>query len=563
MTDPHFRPVIEAIRQEKNFQNPQYPQYILGDNGLLYFEDWEGNDRICVPSNLRSRVMKEDHETITEGAHCGYHKAFNRLASNYFWPRMSKDIKEFVTSCDICQKSKVKRHAPYGMLRPIPIPSQPFEVITMDFIPELPTTKSGHDNVLVIVDKLTKFAIFVPTVTTIKEQECAKLVFDNVFTKYGLPRQIITDRDTKWTGSFWEETCKLFDIKRALTTSYHPQADGQTEIMNQLLETALRIYVNPQRDNWDEFLSSFALSYNSTPHSATGFSPATLLLGYQPKTGATQLRHSDPAITLKTVDRSRIISGLELDNSAKSVLQADTPRSSDVPDKPIRGATRLDNADHNLSFNSLNEEALADSAASNPRSSIDQAAVDVFEAFKALRTQAKDAIVFAQTSARRNYNKGRLTFEFEVGDFVLLNPHSLRLLQNESGIGKKLLKKYDGPFEITEKYSPVTYRLRLPSSYRIHPIINIAHLEPYHSSPTSFGPRSTIPFNRIENAAQEWEVEKIVGERRQKRGSKRIPYYKVRYKGFGPEHDLWIPKSYLKNAPEVLRTWIKGSTLSN
>ena len=107
---------------------------------------------------------------------------------------MSKDIKRFVTTCDVCQKNKSKRHAPYGLLRPIPIPAKPFEVITMDFIPELPLS-AGFDNIFVIVDKLTKYGIFIPCSTTLTEGDTAKLLFDHVICRFGIPRQIISDRD--------------------------------------------------------------------------------------------------------------------------------------------------------------------------------------------------------------------------------------------------------------------------------------------------------------------------------------------------------------------------------
>jgi hypothetical protein len=125
------------------------------------------------------------------------------------------------------------------MLQPIPIPSQPFEVVTMDFIPELPECE-GCDNVLVIVDKLTKYAIFIPTTTTITEKGTAELFFQHVISKYGIPRQVIMDRDVRWKGEFWREICDRMGMTRALTTAYHPQADGQTEIMNQSLEISLR-----------------------------------------------------------------------------------------------------------------------------------------------------------------------------------------------------------------------------------------------------------------------------------------------------------------------------------
>jgi hypothetical protein len=116
LKDTYFSKVIETLRNEEDLLNPKYPQFFLGDNGLLYFEDSEGSMCLCIPESLRNRVMSEDHETPTEGSHCGYHRAFNRLATHYFWPRMSKDIRIFVTTCDLCQKNKTKRHAPYGLL---------------------------------------------------------------------------------------------------------------------------------------------------------------------------------------------------------------------------------------------------------------------------------------------------------------------------------------------------------------------------------------------------------------------------------------------------------------
>ena len=118
--------------------------------------------------------MGDVHNNITEAAHGGYAKSYNRIASVYYWPQMSRDIKRYVGTCNICQKTKPRRHAPVGMLQPIPIPSQPFEVVTMNFIPELPECE-GLDNVLVIVDKLTKYAIFIPTTTTITEKTTAEL----------------------------------------------------------------------------------------------------------------------------------------------------------------------------------------------------------------------------------------------------------------------------------------------------------------------------------------------------------------------------------------------------
>ena len=105
---------------------------------------------------------------------------------------MSRDIKRYVGTCDICQKTKLRRHAPVRMLQPIPIPFQPFEVVTINFIPELHECE-GYDNVLVIVDKLTKYTIFIPTTTRITKKGTAELFFQHVISQYGIPQQVFTD----------------------------------------------------------------------------------------------------------------------------------------------------------------------------------------------------------------------------------------------------------------------------------------------------------------------------------------------------------------------------------
>lgn len=371
----------------------------------------------------------------------------------------------------------------------------------MDFIPELPRTKSGHDNILVIVDRLTKFVVLIPTTIGIDSKGTAELVFKHIICKFGLPREIVSDRDSKWTSSFWEEVCRQMNIKRAMSTSYHPQTDGQTEIMNQILEIALRCYVNPQKDDWDTYLDGFSLSYNNTPHSATTYAPAFLLYGFIPTTGSNILR--DPSSDLK---RTNSVSEHEA----------------------LRGG----------------QELIGDFDADRFVSELE-----------GLRISAQDALSRSQAYQRHAYNKGRLKVEFEKGDLVVINLKNLRLQDHQQALGKKLNQRYDGPFEIMEKISPVAYRLRLPSSYGMHNVLNITHLERYQLSPTELGPRTDRDKQRQGKAAIEWEIDGIIAETRRKRGQRRVPYYRVRYAGFGPEHDEWIPRSWLRNAPSILRDW--------
>src|ERR1700683_5035456 len=345
-----------------------YTQYQIRD-GLVYFEDWNENFRLCVPESLRVSVMSEVHNILTESAHGGHAKTYNRIASTYYWPRMSRDIKRYVSTCDICQKTKPKHHAPVRLLQPIPILSQPFEVVSMDFIPELPLS-DGFDNIFVIVDKLMKYAIFIPTTTTIGEKKTAELFFHHVISKFGIPRQVISDRDTRWRGNFWKEICDRMGMARSLTTTYHPQADGQTEVLNQSLEISFRAYVGPSRDDWAKHLDALSLSYNSTPHTTTAFAPAYLLRGYTP------------------ITRSTILHSPEL-----------IPRPSEKEGSPQNGA--VINATHET---------------------LSRCTLEMTESFNVDCHRAQEALMLGQHFQRRAYNRGRLTLKFNMGDLVLLNP---------------------------------------------------------------------------------------------------------------------------------------------
>jgi hypothetical protein len=162
----------------------------------------------------------------------------------------------------------------------------------MDFISKLPLS-SKFDNILVIVDKLTEYTIFIPTTISVTEVETAKLFFHHFISKFGIPRQAIMDRDARWKGEFWKEICKRMGVVRSLTTAYHPQADDQTEVLNQCLEIFLCGYVGLSRNDWVNHLNALALSYNTTPHTAIGFAPAYLLRGYILTTRSTLVHHPE------------------------------------------------------------------------------------------------------------------------------------------------------------------------------------------------------------------------------------------------------------------------------
>jgi hypothetical protein len=150
----------------------------------------------------------------------------------------------------------------------------------MDFIVRLPVSPSGNDAILVTVDRFTKMAHFTPTRTTIDAPEVAQVFLRDICRLHGLPSDIVSDRDKIFTSGFWRHFLALIDVKSNMSTAFHPQTDGQTERVNQVLEQYLRIFCNYQQDNWQELLPLAELAYNNSVHTSTKKTPFLANYGY-------------------------------------------------------------------------------------------------------------------------------------------------------------------------------------------------------------------------------------------------------------------------------------------
>ena len=150
----------------------------------------------------------------------------------FFWPIIIKDAKDYVLSCEECQRNKPSHQKTAGLLQPLPVPDKKWDIVTMDFITQLPLTKKGHDAILVVVDKLSKTIKAIPTKTTVTAPEVTDLFFLHIFRHFGLPSTIISDRDSRFTGKFWQTLWVKLGTKLAMSTAFHPQTDGQTERAN-------------------------------------------------------------------------------------------------------------------------------------------------------------------------------------------------------------------------------------------------------------------------------------------------------------------------------------------
>jgi hypothetical protein len=171
---------------------------------------------------------------------------------------------------------------PAGLLMPLEIPPRPWFSISMDLIVELPETKQGFDSVLVVVDRFTKLAHFIPCKKNLTSHQLADLFVKEIFRLHGLPSEIVSDRGSIFISQFWNALMKTLNIKQSLSSAYHPQSDGQTERVNQCLETYLRSFSNYHQTNWAENLALAEFSYNSLEHRSLGCSPFEVSFGFNP-----------------------------------------------------------------------------------------------------------------------------------------------------------------------------------------------------------------------------------------------------------------------------------------
>jgi hypothetical protein len=140
---------------------------------------------------------------------------------------MSADIRKYVAECDLCQRNKNENVSTHGLLHPLHIPNQKWEEISMDFIEGLPISDE-KDKILVVVDRLTKYAHFIGVRKTYSTKQTVEIFCKNIYKLHGFPKVIVNDRDAKFKGNFWRELCKQIKTSLNMSSTYHPQIGGQT-----------------------------------------------------------------------------------------------------------------------------------------------------------------------------------------------------------------------------------------------------------------------------------------------------------------------------------------------
>ena len=242
------------------------------------FTDEKGkHTQVCVPKSLRQSVLKLGHDSAMSG-HMGTKKTRERIWNSFYWPRMCQDIMRYCVSCDRCQKITPKGRVSKVPLGKMVIPHVPFEQVAVDLIgPIKPASEKGFRYVVVMVDYATRY----PEATPLKSIEASQVAeaLWVMFSRVGVPRKMVTDRGSQFTGECMAELRKLLSIKGNMTTPYHAQANGLVERFNGTLKSMLRKLAGEQPKEWDKYIPALLFAYREVPQASTGYSPFELLYG--------------------------------------------------------------------------------------------------------------------------------------------------------------------------------------------------------------------------------------------------------------------------------------------
>ena len=356
--------------------------------------------------------------------------------------------------------------------------------------------------ILTVIDTFTKLCHLIPCNSNASALEVAQLLWNYVFSKHGSPKQLISDRDTRFNNEVFQGIMQQMTTRHTMSTAFHPQTDGQTERLNRVVEETLRHYVSYRQDDWDLLLPAIEFAINNQWQDSIQTTPFFLNYGYHP-TLPVDIRMSNSALADSFLHEKQHI----IRAGGKFFAQA---------------------------INRLNQQHLT-----------------------GLVAKATEMINAAKQRQKHYADQKRRPLAFEPEQEVFLNTKHLRVSAVPS---KKLFPRWLGPFTVDKAIGKVAYRLRLPAHWRIHNVFHVSLLKPYRENGTHHPPP---PWALLDTQDPELEVEAILDhEPKSVKPERNLPAnvlkdlrFKVRWRHYGSDHDTWEPYSNMKNASEFLSAY--------
>ena len=260
--------------------------FYLDDSGLL-FHLGKVNEtdvrQLVVPKSLQAELKSWGHDNQC-GGHFGVLKTYQKLRTCYLWNGMYKAVECWVKSCTSCAQRKRNSHPFKAPLLPIPSEGL-WDIVAADCLGPVTATLSGNRYIVVFWCLFTKY-VEAFAVSTIDAVVISQLFMDNIIFRHGAPRRFLTDRGSNFISKLMKEVCRMVNVEKIFTSTYHPQCDGFVERINGVIAQNLSMYVSSSQTDWDIHLQACIFAYNTSISASTGYTPFFLMHGREAKSPA-------------------------------------------------------------------------------------------------------------------------------------------------------------------------------------------------------------------------------------------------------------------------------------
>ena len=300
-------------------------RYTFDEKKILFY-----NKRRYVPYALRGQLLWKYHDELLQGGHTGIRRTIAKLLDKYWWPKMEKEIFQYIDSCPQCQQYRDPRRR-FGLLTPIPVDKKRWQVIGFDLTPMIATKDEDgitRDAALVITEYLSGRVVLIPSTMKATGRKLARHFIDHVFRNFGVPQVFISDRDSRVFSDFFEAIQMMLNIKAELSTARHQQTDGKCERMIGTVKSMLKPYLDYFGENWIPLLPILEFNINSTKNS-TGMAPFEIDVGRIPEIPNEPLKEN-VLRALKKTDRQEVKALQEHLDYVSSLVRNQIERNQEI-----------------------------------------------------------------------------------------------------------------------------------------------------------------------------------------------------------------------------------------